>query len=232
MTTHAVIINRSTKVTKSELLRMAIACTKQLREDACPLWGAEPMAVGFASSDEELLPEQQVLYLFDDADAAGALGYHDVNSVGMPYGKVFVNDILRNGGHLFDGAMSVSVTLSHELLELQFDPFCDTFREGPDGIEFAQEACDACEAEAYPMGDTGIWVSDFLGPEFFNLEAMPGARLDFLGKISKPFETLSGGYQITRKAGAISQVYGFAYPRWKLEGKQHPGARTARRARA
>jgi hypothetical protein len=52
--------------------------------------------------------------LLDDADAADALGYHDLDKHGRPYARVFVNPILENDGTWLRGATSVSATVSHD----------------------------------------------------------------------------------------------------------------------
>jgi len=51
-----------------------------------------------------------VLLLADNADVAGALGYHDQRPGQKPVGFVFVETSLKNGD-------KPSVTLSHEVLE-------------------------------------------------------------------------------------------------------------------
>jgi hypothetical protein len=62
------------------------------------------------------------IVLLDDADAADALGYHDLDATGRPYARVFVDPILDNGGAWLRGATSVSATVSHEVCELVGDP--------------------------------------------------------------------------------------------------------------
>lgn len=230
MTTHIAIINHSSLVTRSALFRMTAVCALQLRTQACPLWGLEVPAISFASSDEELvhIPSVQVLGLFDDSDSPGALGWHDRTVMGLPYGRVFAKTIQENGGSLFEGANSISATMSHELLEMAWDPNCDMFLPGPDGAEFAREACDAVEADGYELSN-GVWVSDFVLGDFFNQDAAPGAKLDFLGLVDRPFQTRPGGYQIVRKNGVVSSVFDERVPEWKRDGKSHPAARTARR---
>ena len=55
----------------------------------------------------------------DDSDQAGALGYHDLTSAGLPMGKVFARTDLQNN-------LSWTVTVSHELLEILGDPMINT----------------------------------------------------------------------------------------------------------
>lgn len=213
-----VIFNRSTVVTPSDLLKWTIACVKQLREEACPSWNVAVPYVHFGTREEELLGDVWQVVLFDDSDQAGMLGFHDVTPLGNPYAKVFAKDTMRNGG-------DVSVTLSHELLELVWDPQCSLFRPSEDGYELAQEACDACENDTYELD--GVKVSDFVLSAFF-IESAHGPY-DRLQLITRPFQTRPGGYQIRRKGDVIDQVFGDAYPAGKLASKAHPASRTARR---
>jgi hypothetical protein len=56
-----------------------------------------------------------VIYIWDKSDVAGAIGYHDKNNSGIPFGFVFV-EIAKEVGE------SWTVTLSHEAFELILDP--------------------------------------------------------------------------------------------------------------
>src|SRR5690348_14351978 len=53
-----------------------------------------------------LQPSGWRMHFLDDADQAGALGYHDVDPDGRPYARVFVGTILDSGGTLADGPFS------------------------------------------------------------------------------------------------------------------------------
>lgn len=60
-----------------------------------------------------LLPES------DDAEerAEGYLGYHIEDDNGVRWGRVYTKPILEDGGTMLGGDNSVSVTLSHEVIE-------------------------------------------------------------------------------------------------------------------
>jgi hypothetical protein len=58
----------------------------------------------------------QFIY-FDDADTAGALGYHDLTHKGQAISKIFVKTTLA-------AKELVSVTACHELFEMVIDPLC------------------------------------------------------------------------------------------------------------
>lgn len=224
MTVMICVRNESTLCTDSDVLKWTIACAKQLREHAVPAWGIEMPAVYFAPDEAHVMPGFEVMYIFDNSDTAGALGFHDVDLLGRAYSKVFAKDTIENGG-------DVSVTLSHEMLEMAWDPTCDLFKENTDGFSYAREAADAVEDYSYDVG--GVNVSDFLLDPFFDPHAPEGSRFDYIGKLTRPFQTAPGGYQIREDAhGNITQVFGEKREAWRNVGKDHVAARTARRLRA
>ncbi len=230
VTVHIAVLVKSQQLSLSDVLRMTAACADQLRNQAAPLWGWAAPNVSFAADDAHLRPDAQAIQVFDDSDQASALGYHATDGRGLPYGKIFVSDILANGGHVLDGALSVSSVLSHEMLEIAGDPFCDTFDPGPDGYEYARELADPVEGDSYPLD--GVTVSNFILPAWCGQIAPSGTRYDYLGATSGPFAMSRGGYVIRKKNGALDQVYAAEYPAWKRDGKSHPAARTVRRSRA
>lgn len=217
----AAFLNQSSLVTDSDCLKWAIACAKQARSHAAPLWGWETPQLVFLPDASFAGADMDLIYVFDDADAAGALGYHDVTPDGRPYAKIFARDCLKNG-------VSISSCLSHELLELCGDPTCDAWRLAHDGFEYALELCDAVEAFTYMLD--GVEVSDFVLPSFFGM-ASGGEPFDFLSKLTSTFQTGAGGYQIRRdpKTGDTTQVYGEGRAEWRAPGKAHPAARTFKR---
>lgn len=217
----AAFLNKSTLVTDSDCLKWAIVCAKQAREHAAPLWGWQTPQLVFLPDESFASPRHDLIYVFDDSDTAGALGYHDVTPSGQPYAKIFAKTCL-------DAGVSVSSCLSHELLELCGDPDASVFRgPAPDGYEYAQELCDAVEADSYTV--EGVELSNFVLPAFFGSDQT--ARVDYLGRLSRPFQTGEGGYQIRRdpKTGRVDQVFGIRRAAWRAAGKAHPASRTSKR---
>ncbi len=171
-----------------------------------------------------------LLGLFDDADAAGALGYHDVDPDGRPYGRVFAGTILRTGGTVEGPGNSVSVCLSHEAIETFGDPGANEWAAMPDGTLTARELCDAVEGDSYQNGPNEPYVSNFLLPGWFRpADPTAPARYDHMGCLRAPFGMTAGGYLILMRAGRVSQEFGRDYPGWRHEQKRHSGSRTARR---
>jgi len=150
-------------------------------------------------TDKPKNDEWQVVFL-DDADAANALGYHDLTKNGQPISKVFVKTTIAAG-------QKVSVTASHELLEMMIDPGAQLWAQNTDGRFYAYEMCDAVENEEYTID--GISVSDFVHPSFFESWHQPrSVQFDHLNKVSQPFQTLQNGYQIVSDGKSVKEIFG------------------------
>lgn len=143
------------------------------------------------------------LAFYDDADAADAdfLGYHDVTPDGLPLSKVFVKTTLADGE-------LVSVTASHELVEMLVDPAMNLLTTGPDPkAVYAYETADPVEESSFRV--RGIPMSNFVYPSYFEEFHKPrSVRFDHLGKLRRPFQVLRGGYQSVFKHGKWADHYG------------------------
>ncbi len=234
-----VVVNHSKKITAHELSLMVGAVAYQLHYHCAPAWERVCAPVYIALDDAHTHPSDVVIGIFDNADAADALGYHDETPTGHKYGKVFVNPILESGGKVLGGALSVSATLSHEVLEAFIDAPCNIWSDEPNGGQVAEEVGDPVEADGYvipvtdktaPSGKTPVYVSNFVLPAWFDDEAPAGSKFDHMGTVHAAFTMSAGGYMIVRsKLGTVSQVFGENYPEHKRPGKLHPAARSARR---
>ena len=140
------------------------------------------------------------MVFLDDADTSGALAYHDLTPDGLPLSKVFVRTTIQNGD-------LVSVSASHELVEMLVDPAINLMSTGPDPkVMYAYESADPVEALTFDVN--GIAMSDFVYPSYFEGFRKPGSvKFDHLGKVQKPFQILKGGYQIIFKNGKWSQTF-------------------------
>lgn len=112
------IVNESSVCTDDEVAKITAALQHQVDHDFRPTWGiaAELTAV---PKGQAPLASAWVLGVLDDADQAGALGYHDLTPQLHPVGKVFAATDKKYGAE-------VSVTCSHELLEMLGDPYVNT----------------------------------------------------------------------------------------------------------
>lgn len=197
------VVNMSKRVSDDKVQEVIRAVNRQVREDFAPYWslGATLRLEGKSKKAPDALglPDMRgdaVLYLWDKVDVPGALGYHDANARGIPYGFVFTE---------LEQALNEewTVTLSHEALELIADPLANLLVAGPHPTENRTvfhwyEMSDAVQDETYQID--GVQVSNFVLPLYFTPTAEPGSRNDFLGRPDDKGETLPsfgvsrGGY--------------------------------------
>lgn len=164
-----------------------------------PVWGTPAKLIRSTG----FVPGAWAIVFLDDADQPNALAYHDLTPDGLPQSKVFVRTTLANHD-------LVSVSASHELVEMLVDPAINLMTTGPDAeLVYAYESADPVEELNFEVD--GIAMSDFVHPAYFEAFHPPDSVLfDHLNKVTKPFEILSGGYQIILKNGKWTQVFGSA----------------------
>ena len=175
------IFTKSTQVTQAELAPVVTALQAQIHNDFRPHWntGAHLALVTGPPS-----PDSWWLVVFDTSDQAGALGYHDLTTGGMPLGKVFVSDAAQAN-------VPLSSVMSHELLEMLADPFIFSTVQIQATQFTALEVCDPVEANSYEID--GVTVSDFVTPAWFVNPPVPGP-VDLLSVLSGPLTLAPGGY--------------------------------------
>ncbi len=175
---------------------LLIALQKFLDTCFVPVWGTPANLVKSA----KFIAGAWAIVFLDDADAPGALGYHDLTPDGLPLSKVFVKTTLTASG-------KVSVTACHELAEMLVDPAINLCATGPKGLIYAYETSDAVEEEEFKIN--GLAMSDFVYPAFFEGFRKTGsAQFDYLKKIKRPFQILKGGYMPVFKNGQWTQIFG------------------------
>ncbi|MBI4490586.1 MAG: hypothetical protein HY694_15995 [Deltaproteobacteria bacterium] len=198
------IINHTNGKLSDEEVQGAIrAINRQIKEDFEPYWslGATLRLEGKAGAKPK--PQEPadmrgdaIIYLWDKTNVANALGYHDRNNHGIPFGFVFT-ELSASLGERW------TVTLSHEALELIADPEVNLLVAGPHpansklNVFHWYEMCDAVQAETYKIDD--VEVSNFVLPLYFTGGEEIGGRNDFLGrshngKTLKSFGVNPGGY--------------------------------------
>jgi len=193
MSGHKVMIqidlpNHSTVVSDFEAAKAVRALQRQVSGDFAPAWGIDAL-LHFIPNSGECHPGHWQLPILDDSDQAGALGYHDLSSEGLPIGKVFAKTSVING-------TPWSRTASHEVLEMLADPTINltVFIEQL-ALLVAYENCDGPEHDRFGYEIDGIPVSDFVFPSWFENFWSPGAtQLDFRRHVDRPLKILPGGY--------------------------------------
>ena len=228
-TTQISVINESTVLTDAEVTPVVAALQQQVTGDFRPVWGVDA-ELKMIPHGEQPPSGSWWLVMLDDSDQAGALGYHDMTSEGLPIGKVFAASDLKAG-------TSWSVTASHELLEMLADPNINltVFVQNANttGTLYAYEVCDACEDDSLGYKINDILVSDFVYPSWFeSFREQGSAQFDKMNQIQKPLQLLTGGYigtfDVTAGTGWQQQT-AEAHPT-NLRHRGHVGTRRERRS--
>src|SRR3984893_915791 len=147
-------INKATVDLGVPFDRLTAALQKCYDDHFLPVWG---YPVKLYKTKVAKHSDWQLVY-FDDADTAGALGYHDLTKDGQPVSKIFVKTTLADN-------QVVSVTACHELFEMVIDPIANLWAEAADGTEYAYEMCDPVEEDTFLVD--GIEMSNFVHPSWF-----------------------------------------------------------------
>lgn len=219
--TIACFIDKSTKTPLGVGLDALVkAMQAYVSQYVAPVWGTPAKLVkstGFRKN-------AWAMVFLDNADAPGALAYHDLTPDGLPISKVFVKTTLDSGD-------LVSVSASHELVEMLVDPAINMMTTGPDPKTiYAYESADPVEALTFNVN--GIPMSDFVYPSYFEVFHKPGSvKFDQLKKVKRPFQILGGGYQIVFKNGKWSQVFGSLTKKKRFAGEDRRGHRSEIRKR-
>ena len=219
---HLVLVddNAGADVTPEVLGQIAAAVQRQVREHWAPLWGHPNVTITTGPAPgptDEAVP----VYIRASSDVAGAAGYHDDEGI----------YVFRDGvPSLLTGAFSLSVVVSHEILETLGDSGANRWADTGRGFMVALEMCDVVESFSYDID--GVSVSDFTTPSFFDPTGQ--APYSYLNKPGAPMTPASDGgadYQIELKVNENGEQQVTAdlsgHPRAVV--KLHPSSRTSRR---
>ena len=201
----------------------ALIAAMQAFVDRCvmPVWGTPAKLV----KSKGYVKDAWAMVFLDNADQPGALAYHDLTPDGLPQSKVFVKTTLDNHD-------LVSVSASHELVEMLVDPAINIMTTGPDPkVMYAYESADPVEQLSFKVD--GIAMTDFVYPAYFEVFHKAGSvRFDQMKKVGKPFQILSGGYQIIFKNGKWSQIFASVSKKKRFGREDRRGHRSEQRVRA
>lgn len=188
------IVNRTSNI-RDARFAYALPCWQyQMSVNLARYWGVD-YDLELVGKAQQPSPTALKLWLFDNSDMAGALGYHDVGADGQPYGRVFVLDDIKDG-------CEITVTVDHELLELAVDPTAQRV-VGPDaqGRYFSVEICDPVEDDRdgvmISVGSSVVRCSNFVTPFYFGMTNHDGSTdFDLMCRLVDPVPALlDGGYQ-------------------------------------
>ena len=181
------IVSESSAVPQDLVSRISAAVQKQTTRDLAPIWDVSATVDAFARLEDVPLGSWPIV--IQDHLEYPAEGIH-LDKDGQPFALVTANadeDV-------------VSLTTSHECLEMLVDPFGKRLVAGdspkPDQgrVMFLVEVCDPSEDARNAYSVNGLLVSDFYTPEFFDPISAPGVRYSFTGAIQEPRAVLDGGY--------------------------------------
>lgn len=189
--------NKATVPLGVDFGRLIAAMQKYVDAFVAPIWGTPARLIktkGFKSG-------AWAMVFLDNADQPGALAYHDLTPDGLPVAKVFVKSILAD-------KQLVSVSASHELVEMLVDPAVNMMTMGPDlKLAYGYEIADPVEEETFAVN--GIQLSDFVYPAYFETFRRPkSVQFDHMNLVTRPFQILKGGYQIVMKNGKAINLFG------------------------
>ena len=223
------ILNQSTLVADADVAAMTEAIATQIQFDAAPVWDRAPAAVVFYTDPTAVPAGAHGIAIVDTIrdQPKGVLGFHTEDQGGQLWGVVAAKPELDNGGQVTTGDWSVSSTLSHEVLEMFVDPNCNLWANDGKGSAYSLEVCDPVEAPTYTV--SGVSVSNFVTPFWYDPLAPATAQFDKLGLLTAGFSVLKGGYMVYESAGKEQQQFGNEFPNWRKEMKTGPLARTRRR---
>lgn len=217
---------KTTLLTDAEVARMVAACHRQSVEHLCPAWGRLPGPVRVLKPGTRK-PAADYLLDLCNASAAGSLGYHEELAGDVVTGVIGVGTVLDNGGTKFDGELSVSAVLSHEVCETIINPQTSGWADSGQGWLVALEVSDPVQGDAYQID--GVSVSDFVTPDFFSPVVSRGDKFDWMGVLPGPFKIAKGGYVLNYEAGDIKTYFGAVQPpEWLMEMKDNGASRSRR----
>ncbi|HEX8791011.1 MAG TPA: hypothetical protein VF765_08655 [Polyangiaceae bacterium] len=220
------VIDASRTVVPGErdLGRNVRALERQVRQHFAPAWGIgvelELLPRGRAS---RIRRDAWTLVILDDEESADADGWHDLSPHGQPLGKVLAKEAMAD-------SREWTSTASHELLEMLVDP--DIALGSAATVEgharqYAYEVCDAVQSNACRYEVSGVRVSDFVYPSWFEGFRARGTRFDQAGKCKRPLHVLPGGYAIIAHVDG-SRGWHELWPERARRPRLH-GSRRARR---
>ncbi len=206
-----------------QLERIARAILCQMNGEFANVWGGQyGVRTGLIT---DVKAGECVVSIKDKLpDAPGAQGYHDKLLDGTP-----VIYIALAGLDSFDtDNNSLSVVISHEILEAAGDPAANRWVDQATGIEEALEMCDRVQDVSY-VSLNGVALSDFLLPSAFNPKAArPYSWCDSLVSYGA---LTSGGYALVRSVKDDEHqvfVHG-ERSEYKIDRHSNPSSRAAKR---
>lgn len=208
MVVQVTLVDQTHEIDALLLHSAAIALNTQVSQDVPQYWSNISANVSYAPSLAGVPHGAWPVFLVKSLPP-GEGGYH-LDRHNQPFAKVIASPD--------DDTWTIDA--SHEIVEMLVDPFGNRMQTSQ-AIEVAKdnvidtsgtfsylvEACDPCEANNYAYEISGIAVSDFITPHFYDASVTPATRYSFKGNIVRPRQLLPGGYiSYVRTDGTVQQI--------------------------
>ena len=212
------VFNKAETALGFKLTDLIAAMQVYIDEHVAPVWGTPAKLV----HTRDFKKGAWAMVFLESADQPDALAYHDLTPEGLPESKVFVKTTL-------DNKESISVTASHELVEMLVDPATNLMTTGPDPKTiYAYESADPVEALDFEV--RGMRMCDFVYPAYFEtFHKARSVQFDHMDQVKKPFQILPDGYQIVFRRGKWTQDYGSPKKKKAFKKEDRRGHRSEQR---
>jgi hypothetical protein len=183
-TRHVVLQDKSSlNLPIAQLDSVAEALQTQLDRDFTPVWGVRALVQAIERT--HAVPHGAwPMCILDKSDAG--LGVH-LDNHGKPFAEI-------------QAGTDWTITASHEMLEMLVDPLGKKLMSDKDidpasdghQVQYLVEVGDPVEVFAYQIN--GVSLSDFITPEYYDLNASAGTSYDFLNQLQSALEVPAGCY--------------------------------------
>lgn len=190
---NVVIVDQTHKIDPALLHNAALALNTQVTQHLPKYWNGINASVSSAPSLHALPAGSWPVFLVESLPP-GEGGFH-LDKKNQPYAKVIASA---------DDA-SWTIDASHEILEMLVDPYGNRLQssqaiaikgdgvvDAPGTFDYLVEACDPCEANNFGYEISGIAVSDFITPNFYDTTS---------GASSPPPRAISSAYRSKTACG-------------------------------
>ena len=211
------IYNQSTVVNSTQLTNIVKAINTFLTT-LCNDWQLAQIQLVSGTYNPRFAIPNNTIFIFDDTDSPGALGYHFEDS-GNAIGRVFAKTILNYGGVVLyrdNYTMTVAQCICHELLEMIGNNVINKWYLDNNGIFWAGELCDPVESNliVYNLsGGVKVGLSDYVLPAWFSPDSKRGPY-NKINSLRSPFSLDRGGYAIIIDDYNIVAVYGMSQSKY------------------
>lgn len=185
--------NDSTVLTNAQVDVELPAFQIAVSRDLARYWGTDALITDdpAAASSADM-----VVYVKDDSDILGAIGYHEVGPDGRPTSYVFADTANAD-------SVAWQLVFTHELFEMLVDPWTSRAQLGQRRW-WLVEVGDPVETTRFTYHINGVQISDFILPTWYTAAQGP---YDFTRGLKRPGQIAAGGYAVYWSNGRWTPVF-------------------------